>query len=79
MTVYTNKPTTVSLAKAAIRSGFSHHTRVMAAGFLIQPKPGSTLVCCSCYAWEINLEAEKDILLGISPGSLSHKLNLSQP
>ena len=47
MTVYTSKPTTVSMANAAIRSGFSSHTGLIAAGFLIQRKPGSTVVCCS--------------------------------
>jgi hypothetical protein len=33
--LYTSKPTTVSMAKAAIRSGFSSHTGLIAAGFLI--------------------------------------------
>ena len=44
ITLYTNRPTTVSIAKAAIRSGFSSHTGLMAAGFLIQRKPGATVV-----------------------------------
>ena len=39
--------TTVSMAKAAMRSGFSRHTGLIAAGVLIQRKQGSTLVCCS--------------------------------
>jgi hypothetical protein len=34
----------VSMANAAIRSGFSSHTGLMAAGFLIQRKPGSTVI-----------------------------------
>ena len=41
------QPTTVSMANAAIRSGFSSHTGLMAAGFLIQRKPGATVICCS--------------------------------
>jgi hypothetical protein len=40
----------VSLAKAAMRSGFSRHTGLIAAGFLLQRKPGSTVVGCSWYA-----------------------------
>lgn len=40
MTAYTSKPKTVNIANAAIRSGFSSHTGVMAAGFLIQAKAG---------------------------------------
>ena len=44
MTVYTSKPMTVSIAKAAMRSGFSSHTGLIAAGFLSQRKPGSTVV-----------------------------------
>src|SRR5262249_37124819 len=43
MTAYTSNPTTVSIANAAIRSGFSSHTGLMAAGFLIQRTPGSTV------------------------------------
>jgi hypothetical protein len=35
ITAYTSNPTTVSIAKAAIRSGFSSHTGLIAAGFLI--------------------------------------------
>jgi hypothetical protein len=40
MTAYTNNPSTVSIAKATMRSGFSIHTGLMAAEFLIQRKPG---------------------------------------
>ena len=43
----TGLPPTVSIANAAIRSGFSSHTGAIAAGFLIQRKPGSTVVFCS--------------------------------
>ena len=32
---------------AAFRSGFSSHPGAIAAGFLIQRKPGSTVMCCS--------------------------------
>jgi hypothetical protein len=47
MMLYTSKPTTVSMAKAALRSGFSSHMGLMAAGCLSQRKPGATVVCCS--------------------------------
>ena len=43
----TSKPSTVRIAQAAIRSGFSRHTWLSAAGFLSQRKPGSTGVFCS--------------------------------
>ena len=35
------------LVMVAICPGFSNHTGLMAAGFLIQRKPDSTVVCCS--------------------------------
>jgi hypothetical protein len=41
------QPHHVSMAKAAIRSAFSSHTGLIAAGFLIQRKPGSTVTYCS--------------------------------
>jgi hypothetical protein len=47
MMAYTSNPTTVSMANAAIRSGFSSYTGLIAAGFLSQRKPGSTVICCS--------------------------------
>jgi len=47
ITAYTSNPTTVSMAQAAIRSGCSSHTGAIAAGFLLQRKPGSTVTCCS--------------------------------
>jgi hypothetical protein len=40
-------PTTVSSANAAIRAGFSSHTGVIAAGFLIQRNPAATVACCA--------------------------------
>jgi hypothetical protein len=44
---YTSHPTTVSMAHAAIRAGVSSHPGLMAAGFLIQRQPGSTVIGCS--------------------------------
>jgi hypothetical protein len=41
------QPHDVSMAKAAIHSGFSNHIGVMAAGFLIHRSPGSTVLFCS--------------------------------
>jgi hypothetical protein len=40
-------PPTVSMAKAAIRAGFSRHTGPSAAGCLRQRKPGATGTCCA--------------------------------
>jgi len=47
MTAYPSNPTTVSLANAAIRAGFSRHTGLIAAGCLSPRKPGSTVLWCS--------------------------------